>query len=104
MPVRLPLQAVPNQSFTTQLDDVRYSIRIVETRGVMSATIAVDDVVVISGARILADVPLIPYEYQEGDGGNFIFSTESENYPYYPSFDVTQFLFYLSAQEVADAR
>lgn len=104
MPVRLALQAVPNQSFTTQLDDQSYAITLKATRGVMSASISINGEEIISNAHIVIDAPLITSPYQEGKGGNFIFTTENDNLPFYTSFDITQFLFYLSAAELSDAR
>ena len=104
MPQRLALQAVPNQSFSALLDDQSYQITLKETQGVMSATIVLNDEVIISGSRFFADGPLIPYEHLEGDGGNFLLRTEQDALPAFDEFDVTQFLFYLSAAEVADAR
>ena len=70
----------------------------------MSATISINDVVVVSGDRFTADAPLIPYEHLEGAGGNFLITTEGDALPAFDQFDVTQFLFYLTAAEVADAR
>lgn len=104
MPIRLPLQAVPNQSLSALLDGQSYSLTIKEARGRMVATITINGVTAASGSRFFADTPLIPYAHLEGDGGNFILSTERDALPAYADFDVTQFLFYLTAAEVADAR
>ena len=104
MPVQISIQAVPNQTFSVQQDDQNYDITLKATRGVMSASISINNVVVVSNSRFFADTPLIPYEYQEGAGGNFIFTVEGDDIPIYTEFDVTQSLFYLSAAEVADAR
>lgn len=104
MPVRLVLQAVANQSFTTLLDGITYEISLKQAAGVMVATIALDGTNVLSGSRFFADTPLITYEYLEAAGGNFIMQTEADALPDFEQFDVTQFLFYLTAAEVADAR
>lgn len=104
MPSRIPLQAVPNQSFSTLLEGVTYRIQIQATGDVMSVTISIDDVEIISGAHFFADAPLIPYEYLEGAGGNFLMTTEGDSIPAWRDFEVTQFLYYLTAVEVADAR
>jgi len=100
MAFSIPLQAVANQSLSVLLDGLRYDIELKETRNVMSATIAIDETIVVSNARIVADVGLITYSYLRGDGGNFIFTTENDNLPYFTSFDITQFLFYLTADEI----
>ncbi len=104
MPTRLPLQAIANQAFSVLLDEQSYRVALNKTQGVMSATISINDEVIVSGSRVFADVPLIPYFYLEGDGGNFLFSTEADAIPDFEQFDVTQFLFYLTAAEVESAR
>ncbi len=104
MPSRIVLQTVPNQSFSTLQDGVSYKIQLQETRGVMSATISIDDTPILSGARFFANAPLIPYEYLEDEGGNFLMTTEADAIPAWAEFEVTQFLFYLTASEVADIR
>lgn len=104
MAIRLPLQAVPNQSFSIQLDGLRYFVEIKAARGIMAATITIDDEVAMTGARFFADTPLIPHASLESGGGNFIMTTELDAIPDYTLFDVTQFLFYLTAADLADAR
>ncbi len=103
MPFRIPLEAVANQSFSVQFDNQSYDIELKETLGVMSATISINGVFVISNVRILADSPLIPYKYLIGIGGNFIFTTESDNIAYFTSFGITQFLLYFTADEINNA-
>lgn len=104
MSFRLPLQPVANQSFSSLLDDINYRLTIKETRGVMSVSISLDEIGVISGSRFFTDSFLIPYPHLEGAGGNFIFTSEGDAIPDFEQFDVTQFLFYVTAAEVADAR
>jgi hypothetical protein len=104
MPLRLVLEAVPNQTFTAQLESVPYALTFKKTRGIMSVSIDVAGVRAVSNSRVLSDFPLLPYPYLEGDTGNFLFTTERNEIPDFPSFEVTQFLYYLTAQEVADAR
>lgn len=104
MPSRIPLQAVPNQSFALLLEGLSYKITLKSTRGVMAATIEINDVVAVSGARFFADTPLINYDYLEKSGGNFIMTTEADAIPDFNEFGVTQFLIYLDSTEIADAR
>lgn len=104
MPSRLPLRALANQALSALLDEQSYRLTFKETRGVMSVSISINDVTVISGSRFFADAPLIPYAHLEGAGGNFLVTTEGGAIPDFKQFDVTQFLFYLTAEEVADAR
>lgn len=96
------IAAVPNQSLSIQLDERFYDIHLRDAGGAMAATIARDGVTLVSGARIVAGTPLLPYRYQEA--GNFLVTTDAEALPYYDQFGVTQFLVYLTAAELAAYR
>lgn len=96
------IQALPNQAFSIRLEDSRYDFVIKETNGVMSMDLARNNVQILSGHRMLSGTPLIPYKYQEE--GNFVLPTLDDDLPFYTSFGITQFLFYLTAAEVAALR
>lgn len=96
------IAALANQSLSIQLDERFYEIELREANGVMSASITRDGVVLISNVRVTAGTPLLPYRYQES--GNFIMTTDGEAIPYWDQFGVTQFLVYLSADELAAYR
>lgn len=96
------LAAVPNQALTIQIEDRIYDISMRETNGVMSASIARDGAAVVTNMRVTAGTPLLPYLYQES--GNFLVTTEAEALPYYDQFGVTQFLVYVTADELAAYR
>lgn len=100
--IDVSLAALPNQSLTIQLAERVYDIHVREANGVMAATIARDGVTLVSALRITAGTPLLPYRYQEA--GNFVMTTEGDALPYYDQFGVTQFLVYLTAEEVAALR
>ena len=104
MSSRLPLQAVPNQAFSALLDGLSYRITLKQAIGVMIAAISIDDEEVISGSRFFADSPLIPYPHLEKGGGNFVMTTEGDALPAFDQFGVTQFLIYVTADEIVDAR
>ncbi len=94
----IDLQAIPNQSLSATLDDVRYELTFKDIGGLMSLDIVRDNVTLNPGGRIVAGTPLIPYRYQES--GNFIITTEGGQIPYFTSFGITQFLIYASAAEL----
>lgn len=96
------IATIPNQSLSIQLDGRFYEIELREANGVMAATITRDGVTLISNTRVMAGGPLLPYRYQES--GNFIMTTDGEAIPYWDQFNVTQFLVYLSADELAAYR
>ena len=96
------IAAVPNQTCTVQISERVYDISLREANGVMSASIARDGVSVVTNVRAVAGTPLLPYRYQET--GNFLITTEAEALPYYDQFGVTQFLVYLTPDELAAYR
>lgn len=100
--INVGIAAVPNQSLTVQIDDRVYDIALREANGVMSASITRDGVSVVKNVRATAGTPLLPYRYQET--GNFLITTEAEAMPYYDQFGVTQFLVYVTPDELAAYR
>ncbi len=97
--LEIPLSPIPNQSFSTQIDSVRYDIVLKEANGTMVMDVAENSVLVITGARCLADSLVIPYAYLTT--GNFFFTTMNDELPYYTEFSSTQTLYYLSPLELA---
>jgi hypothetical protein len=100
--IDITLQALPNQSFSIQLGESRYDITLKEANGVMSASVVRDGTPVVENVRLVAGSPLLPYRYLED--GNFVLFTQDDDLPYYTAFGVTQFLTYLTADEVAALR
>jgi hypothetical protein len=98
----IPLQAAPNQTFAIQLDGSRFVLTIKDAGGVMCADVTRDDVLLVSGLRLVAGTPLLPYPFMER--GNFAFVTEDDELPYYTAFGTTQALVYLTADELAELR
>lgn len=96
----IPVAAIPNQSLTVRLDDRRLVLRLKESNGVMVADLDRDEVRIISGVRVLAGEPIIPYRYLEE--GNFILLTINDELPDWREFAATQNLVYLSPAEVAE--
>lgn len=100
--IQINLAAVPNQEFSIQLDGQFYDIHIRDANGSPAATIVRDGVVVVSAARIVAGAPLLPYLYQEN--GNFLLTVTNDALPDWEQFGITQFLVYLTADELATLR
>lgn len=100
----IPLAAVPNQTFSVRLDDSFYDIAIHLCEGLFPATaimavdIVRDGVAIVTGQRVVAGLPVIPYRYLEK--GNFLFLTEDDELPYWEEFGITQFLIYASPAEL----
>lgn len=100
----VPIENIPNQSASIQLDEVRYEFRFRDIGNMMSVDISIDDVVILEGQRVVGGFPLIPYKYLEGNGGNFIFLTELGDIVYWDQFGITQSLLYFSAEELVVIR
>jgi hypothetical protein len=100
----IPIENIPNQSLSIQLDGVRYGLRFKDLGGMMAVDISIDDQLIIEGLRVVGGYPLIPYKYLENDGGNFIFSTELGDLVYWDQFGITQSLLYFSAEELGVIR
>lgn len=95
----IPLANAPNQEFTVTLDQVRWVLRIVEAAGVMAVDVVRDGVELLRASRILAGETVIPYRYLQT--GNFIVIVNGDELPTYSQFGVSQFLVYVSADEIA---
>jgi hypothetical protein len=100
--IDVTLDPLPNQTVSLRLGDRLYTLTLKETRGVMSIDIIRDGAVLVSGLRLVAGTPVIPYRYLED--GNFILFTDSGDLPEYGKFGATQSLVYLTAEELAEVR
>lgn len=95
----IALDSVPNQELSVTLDGNRWDITLKECNGVMCCTLLLNDVLLLSGQRIVAGSPLIPYKYMQGSG-NFWILTEDDDLPYYTEFNVDQQFVYASPGEI----
>jgi len=96
---QINLRPIPNQSFSISVDGNFFDIILNTTGDVTVATVYINNVLVISGQRLVAGYPMIPYRYLQN--GNFILTTMNNELPYYPQFNISQFLIYASATEIA---
>lgn len=99
--IDIPLQAIANQELSIPLDGSRFVLRIKEANGGMACTIVRDGVTVAQNARMVADAYILQAEHQQGGVGNFFIATQSEEIPYYDQFGLTQFLVYVTPDEIA---
>lgn len=95
------LQNIPNQRFSVFLDGNNWDIRIIATNGCMSVDITINGVVILTGARVVAGTPVIPYKALMN--GNLLFLTQNDALPNYTQFNNTQFLYYASIAELEAA-
>jgi len=94
----IAVSAIPAQSFTTTINDVRYDFVIRSIGSNMVYDLSINEVMVCQGFRLVIGQLMLPYKYQEV-GGNFILQTPTTEEPNYESFGSTQFLRYLTTEE-----
>jgi len=96
--INIPLLAIPNQSFSIQLDNDLYTLVIKAASNIMAADVIKNTTQLIAGSRIISNQLLIPYPYLYT--GNFVLAAQNEQYPDYEQFGVTQYLLYFSQDEL----
>lgn len=99
----IPLQALPNQSFSLQLGTINFDISIKTCSNIMAFDIAANNTPLVTGMRAVNGAPILPYAYLERNNGNFIFISASdafEDYPIWQRFGVDQILVYASPSEI----
>lgn len=99
----IPLQALPNQSFSLQLGTINFDIVISSCGNIMSFDIAANNVPLVTGMRAVNGASILPYAYLEKNYGNFTFISANdafEDYPDWQRFGADQILVYASPAEV----
>jgi hypothetical protein len=96
--ILVSLQSVANQSLSIRLDGNQYDIRIVDCGDCMAATVVKNNVTLIENVRLVAGTPVLPYPWMY-DGG-FVILTENDDLPDWRKFGITQFMYYVSPDEV----
>lgn len=99
--IQIPLQTIPNQSLSIQLDNINYDFVIRSmpgTSNIMVFDITIDNELIAEGVRAVPAYPLIEYKYLEN--GNFIVITNNDDYPDWQQFQISQFLLYASQTEI----
>jgi hypothetical protein len=103
--IQIPIAAIASQSLSINLAGNLYDLRIHACKDasapgteVMAVDLAINNVVVVTGMRALSDFPIIPARYLEN--GNFIISTQGDDYPDWRQFGITQSLVFASQDEL----
>lgn len=94
----IPIQSIPNQSLSLQIDENFYDLTIKQTRGVVSVTIKINNSITVTSARSVAGEFIIQYPYLQN--GNFFISTLNDELPEYNQFGISQQLIYASQSEL----
>lgn len=96
--LEITLAPIPNQTFSTVLDTIRYDLRIFLAVNVMCCDLAINGTSVLTSNRLVAGAFVIPYRYLQN--GNFLLTTLNDELPWYEQFGSTQFLIYLTQNEI----
>lgn len=102
MPQSVPLQAIPNQSFTVNLGGNVFDIELRAMKDIMTISMAINGAQKLRNARCVAGALVIPSRYLEA--GNFLFLTLNGELPDYNKFTTTQQLVYFSEDDLAAYR
>ena len=86
------ISAIPSQQFSIQLGGNNYDIKIYSIDGAMAYDLDINAVNIISGFKMLNDVPLLVYTHQEVNGNLLLSLPESETSDY-NKFGLSQFLY-----------
>ena len=101
----ITLEATPKQNPQFIGDGQQYNIRVwFDGDDTMFMDVTMNGAVVASSCPCLVGQMVIPYEYLEGDGGNFFFTTATGDNPNYLNFGAGDVLLYASNAEMASAR
>lgn len=101
--IDIPLAPMANQSLSIPLGGNRYEITVKEANGCMVCTIDRDGEVVVRNVALRPNDYVLPYRYGEAGQGNFFFSVEDEQLPDWHMFGRTQYLVYVTADEIEGA-
>ena len=102
--MNIPLNPVPNQSFTVTLDNNNWGITIKTVDFLTVVSLTLNNMDVVDSAHAVAGALIIPAQYLEQNSGNFFFTTAEQQIPFYNQFGLTQSLLYISASELAAFR
>lgn len=97
--LEINIQAVPNQQFTVEIAGSRVDIALRTANDVMVADIALNDIMLIRGTRLVAGGFILPYKYIS-TWGNLMLVTQADELPWWDKFGVNQSLIYLAPEEV----
>lgn len=101
----ITLQAIPKQETEFYADSQQYDIRIWwDGQDKMYMDVTLNGTLIAASCPCLAGAMVIPYEYLEGAGGNFFWTTASGENPQYANFGSADVLLYATNAEMATGR
>ena len=98
----LELRQIKSQQVSIRLGENLYDFRVYSVPGGMAFDMIRDELLMLSGFRMVPGTPLVPYEHLES--GNFMLIIPDNELPDYNQFGLTQNLIYFSDAELVAVR
>lgn len=95
----IPLEPIPNQSFSTTVEGITYKITLRTAQNATLASIESGGRTLITNALCVPGGNILPYPAYK-KSGNFRFMCQDNQYPYYENFGKTCFLAYIPEAEL----
>lgn len=99
----IELQPLPNQQFTTTINNINLTVdlKVAGNDDIMLFALQINDEYVCPYVPVFANQGLLPYKYMVSEvGGNFFFETEEDEYPLYSNFGTTCKLYFITEDEL----
>ena len=105
MQYEIELNTLPNQTFTTTINNVDMEVIIKlagnEDNQIMLFALIVDGEYLCPYVPVFANQGILPYPYMTVEaGGQFFFVTENDEYPYFENFNGTCKLYFITSDEL----
>lgn len=81
MRYEIPLESVPNQQFSTALNDHDVDIALTTAYGLLLMNVTIDGVLACAGVKCISVFPLLPSKAEKELGGRMYFETIAGTYP-----------------------
>lgn len=94
----VPLSSVPNQRITFNVDGAYWELYVYAAIEHMCCDITRNGELLINAVRCFGGIPLMPYDYIQGEFGNFIFNADAD----WELFGGQVQLYYLTNSEMSE--
>ena len=100
MPLLTTLLQVPNQSLDAVIEADAYTIDLTTYKGLTYISLERNGEQLLTGKRVAINEPILLFNFQFNDHGNFQFASNLPDYPFFEQFGVSVFFIYNTKAEV----